>query len=70
MYYGLIQQSTGESWEDTKLYLSTAMPSVGGTVPDLGTQALAFKAKPCVLITVISVINLAKYSDMTNKRIL
>ncbi|XP_074653815.1 protein F37C4.5-like isoform X3 [Tubulanus polymorphus] len=45
IYYGLIQQATGEDWDDAKLTLSTAMPSVGGTVPDLGTQRLFFKPK-------------------------
>ncbi|XP_070568310.1 protein F37C4.5-like isoform X4 [Ptychodera flava] len=45
MYYGMIQQSTGEDWIDTKLSLSTAMPSVGGSPPPLGTQMLTFKPK-------------------------
>ena len=45
MYYGMIQQATGEDWNEAKLSLSTAMPSVGGTVPDLGTQRLNFKPK-------------------------
>ena len=45
MYYGMIQQSTGENWDDVKLSLSTTMPGVGGAVPDLGTQKLAFKPK-------------------------
>ena len=47
-YYGVIQQATGEDWKDAKLCLSTAMPSVGGTVPGLGTQKLSFKAKTYV----------------------
>jgi uncharacterized protein (TIGR02231 family) len=37
-YFGVITQSTGEIWLDTKLSLSTAVPSVGGNVPELGTQ--------------------------------
>ena len=44
-YYGMVQQATGEDWDDAKLCLSTAMPSVGGTVPELGTQRLSFKPK-------------------------
>lgn len=48
MYYGMIQQATGEDWNDVKLSLSTAMPSVGGTVPDLGTQKLSFKVRTWV----------------------
>ena len=45
MYYGMIQQSTGEDWTEAKLCLSTTMPGIGGAVPDLGTQKLAFKPK-------------------------
>ncbi|CAH1799374.1 unnamed protein product [Owenia fusiformis] len=46
MYYALIQQASGEDWEDAKISLSTAMPSVGGQVPELGTHRLYFKPKP------------------------
>ena len=31
----MIQQSTGEDWENAKVSLSTALPSVGGTPPSL-----------------------------------
>ncbi|XP_067674171.1 protein F37C4.5-like isoform X1 [Haliotis asinina] len=41
MYYGQITQTTGEDWTDAKLFLSTASPSVGGTVPLLGTAVLS-----------------------------
>ncbi|XP_070568308.1 protein F37C4.5-like isoform X2 [Ptychodera flava] len=51
MYYGMIQQSTGEDWIDTKLSLSTAMPSVGGSPPPLGTQMLTFKPKVLKALT-------------------
>ena len=34
-YFGKIKQSTGEDWDDASLSLSTAMPSVGGTPPEL-----------------------------------
>jgi len=34
-YFGKIKQSTGEDWNDASISLSTAMPSVGGTPPDL-----------------------------------
>ena len=43
MYYGLIKQSTGEDWTNAKLSLSTANPSIGGSVPELGVQLLKFK---------------------------
>ena len=43
LYYGLIKQSTGEDWPDAKLSLSTANPSIGGCVPELGVQLLKFK---------------------------
>ncbi len=43
LYYGMICQSTSEDWEDTKLTLSTAMPSIGGTIPKLGTKKLSFQ---------------------------
>ena len=42
-YYGLIRQSTGEDWTNAKLSLSTANPSIGGSVPELGEQLLKFK---------------------------
>ncbi|PVD28133.1 hypothetical protein C0Q70_10717 [Pomacea canaliculata] len=40
-YYGLIKQSTGEDWNNAKLFLSTASPSIGGEVPELGTAELS-----------------------------
>ena len=43
LYYGLIKQSTGEDWLDAKLSLSTANPSIGGSVPELDVQLLKFK---------------------------
>ena len=43
LYYGLIKQSTGEDWTNAKLSLSTANPSIGGSVPELGMQQLKFK---------------------------
>ena len=42
-YYGQIKQSTGEDWTDAKLYLSTAMPSIGGEVPELFTAELRLR---------------------------
>jgi uncharacterized protein (TIGR02231 family) len=35
IYFGLIQQNSGEDWLDTQISLSTAMPSVGGSPPKL-----------------------------------
>ncbi|XP_071113457.1 protein F37C4.5-like [Haliotis cracherodii] len=43
MYYGQITQITGEDWTDAKLFLSTASPSVGGSVPQLGTAVLSIQ---------------------------
>ncbi|XP_064617047.1 protein F37C4.5-like isoform X1 [Liolophura sinensis] len=48
MYYGLIKQSTGEDWEDAKLFLSTAMPSIGGIIPTLGRSSVSLKRAPVV----------------------
>ncbi|XP_076467163.1 protein F37C4.5-like isoform X3 [Babylonia areolata] len=46
-YYGQIKQSTGEDWSDAKLYLSTAMPSIGGEIPELFTAELnLYKQRP------------------------
>lgn len=36
--YGVIRQGTGEDWNDVKLWLSTARPSVGGRMPELQPQ--------------------------------
>ena len=44
-YFGMITQSTHEDWNDTKLSLSTAVPSVGGNVPELETQNVRIKPK-------------------------
>lgn len=34
-YYGTVRQETGENWDNVKLLLSTARPSVGASMPDL-----------------------------------
>ncbi|RNA22167.1 hypothetical protein BpHYR1_054533 [Brachionus plicatilis] len=44
-YFGLIKQTTGEDWNDTKVSLSTAVPSIGGNVPDLPTHYVRIKPK-------------------------
>eukprot|EP00727_Mastigamoeba_balamuthi_P000799 m51a1_g10716 hypothetical protein (565) ;mRNA; r:214864-218789 len=36
-YYGVITNSSGDSWDDTSVFLSTATPSVGGQLPELPT---------------------------------
>ena len=41
-YYGLIQQSTGEDWENASISLSTAQPSIGGSAPALPTKIIRF----------------------------
>lgn len=42
-YYGMVQQSTGEDWGNTKLVLSTATPAVGGSAPVLPTKHVTFQ---------------------------
>ncbi|CAH8643680.1 unnamed protein product [Heterobilharzia americana] len=43
VYYGMVQQSTGEDWETRYMTLSTAQPGIGGTVPHLGVQRVHFR---------------------------
>lgn len=38
--YGVVRQGTGEDWNDVKLWLSTARPSVGGRMPQLYPQGV------------------------------
>ena len=42
-YFGLISQTTGEDQNETKVSLSTAVPSIGGNVPELVTENARFK---------------------------
>ncbi|XP_059165449.1 protein F37C4.5-like [Physella acuta] len=42
-YYGLIRQWSGEDWTNVKLFLSTAEPSVGGSIPLLPMTQLAVR---------------------------
>ena len=37
----MIRQNTGEDWENAKISLSTALPSVGGSPPSLQPQILS-----------------------------
>uniref|UniRef100_A0A0X3PE15 Protein F37C4.5 n=1 Tax=Schistocephalus solidus TaxID=70667 RepID=A0A0X3PE15_SCHSO len=43
IYYGMVQQTTGEDWEPKRMTLSTAQPSSCGLVPTLGLQRLHYK---------------------------
>ncbi|XP_018653926.1 hypothetical protein Smp_139100.2 [Schistosoma mansoni] len=43
VYYGMVQQATGEDWETRYMTLSTAQPGIGGTVPHLGIQRVHFR---------------------------
>uniref|UniRef100_A0A1I7Z8J9 DUF4139 domain-containing protein n=1 Tax=Steinernema glaseri TaxID=37863 RepID=A0A1I7Z8J9_9BILA len=45
-YFAEIVQDTGEEWTDTKILLSTAQPSQGGNVPELGTFNVSFYRPP------------------------
>ncbi|KAG5443707.1 Protein f37c4.5 [Clonorchis sinensis] len=46
VYYGMVQQATGENWETRSMALSTTLPGTGGTVPPLGLQRVHFKKDP------------------------
>uniref|UniRef100_A0A7E4V1X4 Mucoidy inhibitor MuiA family protein n=1 Tax=Panagrellus redivivus TaxID=6233 RepID=A0A7E4V1X4_PANRE len=46
VYYGNIQQQTGEDWTDVDIVLSTATPSLGNDLPTLGTTSVQFQAPP------------------------
>jgi len=39
-------QSTGEDWNETSLSLSTAVPAIGGNVPELATQTVRIYQPP------------------------
>jgi uncharacterized protein (TIGR02231 family) len=45
-YYGLINQSSGEAWRNTKICLSTANPSLRSDPPVLHGLNLGYKPKP------------------------
>ena len=70
LYYGLIKQSTGEDWTNAKLSLSTANPSIGGSVPELGVQLLKFKrihiARKNIMRSSIEspTLNICSFNDM------
>ena len=44
----MITQSTGEDWNDTKLNLSTAVPSIAGNIPELKTQHVKIYSRPMI----------------------
>lgn len=45
-YIGVVQQSTGENWEQVNLALSTARPSLAATLPELQPRYLDIYAPP------------------------
>lgn len=45
-YVGVVQQSTGENWEQVSLALSTARPSLAATLPELQPRYLDIYAPP------------------------
>uniref|UniRef100_A0A158R5R4 DUF4139 domain-containing protein n=1 Tax=Syphacia muris TaxID=451379 RepID=A0A158R5R4_9BILA len=49
MYYGKIEQSSGEDWNEAKLILSTAQPALGGRLPTLGRLEAKF-SRPVVAV--------------------
>ncbi|CAJ0603869.1 unnamed protein product [Cylicocyclus nassatus] len=47
VYYGIISQSTQEDWSNASLVLSTAQPSLGGHLPELGVlEAVFYRPTP------------------------
>lgn len=44
-YYGVVTQTTGEDWLDTRVVLSTASPQVVGTAPVLSTKTVSIRPK-------------------------
>jgi len=44
-YFGEVKQTTGEDWNDVKVFLSTASPSTGGKPPTVSTQYVDFCSK-------------------------
>ncbi|CAJ0945191.1 unnamed protein product, partial [Mesorhabditis belari] len=46
-YSGRVTQNSGEEWSGCQLVLSTAKPSVGGNIPELGTLDVSLYVKPC-----------------------
>ncbi|XP_041355010.1 protein F37C4.5-like isoform X2 [Gigantopelta aegis] len=65
-YYGQIKQSTGEDWNDAKLFLSTATPSVGGVVPELSVQLLSVKYKYASARKKTRTFSMRQYRTMDN----
>lgn len=37
-YFGMIRQTTGEDWNETQISLSTAVPSIGGNIPEINAE--------------------------------
>lgn len=50
IYYGLVQQNTGEDWENAQISLSTSQPGIGGTVPPLTVHKAHFKTNKAVSV--------------------
>jgi len=47
-YFGAVVNSTGETWDNTRLTLSTAEPAAGGEPPELETAKVSFVPLPVV----------------------
>ncbi|CAJ0945178.1 unnamed protein product, partial [Mesorhabditis belari] len=45
-YSGRVSQNSGEEWSGCQLVLSTASPSVGGSIPELGTLDVSLYFQP------------------------
>lgn len=43
IYYGQLQQNTGEDWEPQTMFLSSASPGIGENAPELISQSIKFK---------------------------
>jgi uncharacterized protein (TIGR02231 family) len=65
MYIGLVQQATGESWENVNLALSTARPSLSAVLPELKPWYLNVYAPPPPPVTMAAAAApMAAYSRM------
>jgi len=49
--YGMVRQNTGEDWNDVKIHLSTAKPSVSGQMPEIQPWYVRKYEPPVVMLS-------------------
>ena len=66
----MVNQETGEDWNDTKVVLSTASPSYCGNVPELETQnvRIRFREEYLFKINVLKSIKLYLFFKKDKKK--